>query len=709
MAFSFLGRVESLTGATSLSDLDSKLSDWLTDGFAYIVELLPPRELLSMAQATTNASSLTLTSKRLIQVVNNTTQRPAREVPLSIGLGMAADAGSIEYSGASFPVYYMHSGSAVAVGGNADWYAITTPQIYGFDTSISLGTGTVPRHIERLVVYYAALQKLLYDLAGFDTAVTLTSASAFPTFPTLDFTISASTTFTYTPPSAPSAPTPPVLTPPTWSGTAPTPPTIPALDLGKKVDGLTAITEPTAFSAPTAPTVPSLDLITGITVPTWSAVTPPSAGIIDMPTITDLDLSTEMDGLTALEIDATKEAGSFSAVVSTGSASTVSAATYGTVPAAPTYTKVTPNLESYGGGGEDLTTLIDTRLTDEDPEMVASVISRVGAHIQEFARRIEDNLNEYNSNHAKFQADVGKLTTQASLDIQKALDDAKLATDVSMRNAAETNAFNLQKYKSLLERYQMEVSRVSSVINQKVTEYVTNEIQKELALWSRQAINYLEKYESDIQNERAKFISGMEAFNGQVDQAFKDYTGEWQTKIAEYQAKVEGEVGRMNGELALFNALIQQTLQDYTGEWELKIRAYAAEVQGYVADASAFGAEVAAFRAQIDEYLGEVQGFQAEVQLYSAQIQNAIASWQDDQASWQAELEQAMRINESLLADHGLRLQEHTIEVQDNMNSFNTQVQDKGARYNWIMERIKAVSEMFNSGLQLLTGAQANT
>jgi hypothetical protein len=238
-------------------------------------------------------------------------------------------------------------------------------------TDLNLGTLTLPTAPTAPTIAYvdAAASTVVVTAIGLLptppalSAITFGGTLLLPTLPTLSVVLKADGATALNPPAALSAPTiasvdaaassvvastlanlgtVPAYTKPTFGGTLLLP-TLPTLDLTKKLDGVTTLTVPSLAAPALAAVDAAAASVVATTVgtipgaPTYTA--PTYGGSLTIPTLTLIDLTKKIDGVTANNPPAAPGAPTIAA--SDATAATVAAVTFGTVPGAPTYTAPT--------------------------------------------------------------------------------------------------------------------------------------------------------------------------------------------------------------------------------------------------------------------------------------------------------------------------------------------------------------------------------
>lgn len=145
----FLVRVEALTGTTSET---TDMSDWLTAGAKWLIDLLPEEKLLRMTTtATDSGSGVSVASMRVFGAYKS----GYRAIQLHPGeYARYVDSASRFYGTSTTPVFYILNGALFVKPGGGTAQVITYPTVAYGDSTI---TG-MPTEWEQAVVLYAASQ-----------------------------------------------------------------------------------------------------------------------------------------------------------------------------------------------------------------------------------------------------------------------------------------------------------------------------------------------------------------------------------------------------------------------------------------------------------------------------------------------------------------------------------------------------------------------
>ena len=434
--------------------------------------------------------------------------------------------------------------------------------------------------------------------------------------------------------------------------------------------------------------------------------------IEDIPTINDLDLSditpppppsapdftySDASGGDASQTDASANL----AIGPTVGSATAGDTSFGSLPSAPTYVKPTIS--------NDVQSSITSAITtDEDVELAQAYIAQFQASCQEYSIDIQNAQNDFNKDMAVYQAelkkqeadlreessklqaqaqmDSAKVLKQAETDLTVALQNAKAETEISIRNKAEARAndeFNkqqtqalsiinkgkalegsIQVYDAELKKYDGDLKSYREQINKKVTEYKTNEIEKELASWERYNEQKIKRFGIAIQDE-------LNSFN-------KDNVI--------YQAEFQGEVEEMRTALASAQANIQKNIQQVQKQADM-------DLQGAIKDAD-YETQVSLANKAQDQLL-DLQNKAKELEALIADWEADIQKYQQETQAYQIEINKAVQeytINEIQKEMVGwqqynsTKIQEYGQDIQNELNEYNGEV----AEYNASLQKYSA-------------------
>lgn len=541
------------------------------------------------------------------------------------------------------PGYYVLANTAFVVPDGGTVVTVAFPTVLRSATTI---TG-FPTMLVDLVIERASLlimDRMMVDTRnGYGTTVTLPTAPSAPAAPAITY-VDASQTSPSTA-SISALPTAPVYTAPALAA-KPTVPTVGTLNLTLKVDGATALTPPSMPSAPSfsfsdalAATVGTITVAALPTPPTYN--TPSFGGSLALPTLPSLDLTTKIDGVTALNPPAAISAPAIAFV--DAAASAVVATTITALGTPPVYTKPTfggaisaitsavpaladlstkldgitaltiptaPNGPSLSSAGQ-ATITVDFSIVDaaapaytknttwlaftdwdvyfdgaeaEDPEMMAEIMRKAGIELQEIQTKLQDEQNEFAKEAEIYRAKV-----------QKVLRDAEIASDEARNELTATDGMVLQNYIQTLSAFDRQLAHYDSQVATKVQEF-NMDLQRAMAGLAEAQRLYLQQYSLDVQNE----------------------TVNYQKLLATYEQDAAHKI--QQAQLTLQEALTNaRNSTDVSVQNEIKtLEALIADFQ---ADAQVYQTALATYKEDIDRQL----------QTFTMNFQKALEPWREQQ------------------------------------------------------------------------------
>ena len=280
--------------------------------------------------------------------------------------------------------------------------------------------------------------------------------------------------------------------------------------------------------------------------------------------------------------------------------------------------------------------------------------SQVQKEIAVINADLQNELNEFNKENVRYQAniqaeltkhnsDLQKVITQAQLDAQDAQQEAALATDVAKFNKAQDQVLDLenkakamekliadnnsiiQKYGAELNSYQSSVQSEVQTYSQKLARYQA-EISIVIEAWAKTESDSLQQYQLDIQNELNEFNKENSIYQANIQAELAKHNSDLQKVLnqaqidaqdAQQEASLTTDVDKFNKaqDQALNIANAAKQIEDIIADNSSKIQKYGSELQAYQANISK---EVQEYTSSISK---EVQEYQNKVALYSADLQ----------------------------------------------------------------------------------------
>ena len=182
---------------------------------------------------------------------------------------------------------------------------------------------------------------------------------------------------------------------------------------------------------------------------------------------------------------------------------------------------------------------------------------------QKYASDIQNELNEFNKENAKYQAIL-----------QEYLQEAQLLDEHESRK--------IQKYQSEVQTYQADVNKQVQEYTQKFSRYQL-ELSTVHQAWAKTESDNSAKYQADIQNELNKFNKENVIYQATMQEKIQEAqlldTHETR-KIQKYQAESEVYGAEVNAKVQEWvNEEWTQKFQKYTSDYASKLQTYASDIQ----------------------------------------------------------------------------------------------------------------------------------
>jgi len=169
---------------------------------------------------------------------------------------------------------------------------------------------------------------------------------------------------------------------------------------------------------------------------------------------------------------------------------------------------------------------------EEDTELAQAQLQKIQTYLQAFSQDIQNELNEFNKENVRYQANIQAEIAKHQTDAAEAQKEG----DLTLQASIQDYTLELQKYGAEVNTYQAKVNTEVSEYSQKLSQYQT-ELQTSLQAWQQE------------ENE----------------------------KVARYQAKVQDAINKFNEENAEYQAQLQVSIQNSN----LKPNHYANESKKY--------------------------------------------------------------------------------------------------------------------------------
>ncbi len=164
------------------------ISDWLTAGAKFVVNILPIQRLLKYTVNLTDAGSgISIVAYRFVSA--NKSGYGAREVSHNLS-AQVVNSGSIHYAGTTDPVFYILNGLVYVKPSGGTVVAVAYPSVLFSDSTIT----SFPNDLDEIIVIYASMQGRLRQMSD----LTITTLGGLSIDTIIRPTVPSTPSFTYT-------------------------------------------------------------------------------------------------------------------------------------------------------------------------------------------------------------------------------------------------------------------------------------------------------------------------------------------------------------------------------------------------------------------------------------------------------------------------------------------------------------------------------
>jgi len=310
----------------------------------------------------------------------------------------------------------------------------------------------------------------------------------------------------------------------------PSTPPQPTLSFGVANDGMTSVTA-----------------VDGVTLPEYISIADPS--------IDGLDLSSANNNIEAIPTPPNAPSFVYLDASLKGTWEDVYAPSFSS--AAPVYQPPVMKELDFA----KITSLIET---DEDIELAQSKLSEETQKVSEFSAKIQDSLNAFNEENAKYQIEFQKHINEFDKEIQKRIQEMSLSTNADIQNKAKGLEKDNSEYNAELQRYATQMQKYQAQLNQVVQEWTLENLNYKFAKWQAELQENLNAYQ-------AKVGSAIQKHSADIARQ----TSLTQTEAGELGAKLQFDAAKNNVELQRFGS----ALQDYQARAQTFIAEFNANMQ----------------------------------------------------------------------------------------------------------------------------------
>ena len=277
----------------------------------------------------------------------------------------------------------------------------------------------------------------------------------------------------------------------------------------------------------------------------------------------------------------------------------------------PTYTPPVMSAPDFS----DANTWINT---EEDSEMLSSRMQVINGQITEFSTKLQDSLNEFNEDNAKYQASV-----QAEVQLKQHL---------SAENQQEAS----QTLEASVQNASLEVQKYQAVVNDEVQEYSQKlaryqlELNTTLQAWQREYDAYIQESLQELQVANQVNIAKAQAeLQLNIDNENRSQQRQLQIGVNDMQAIVadnERKISQYQSEASHYATQVNQYIQNYTSRLQKDMQ----DTQATIANNDDL---VAKYQSELQQYTSEVQAETVEYQ-NKIQKQQAYSKEADKYYQW---------------------------------------------------------------------------
>ena len=288
---------------------------------------------------------------------------------------------------------------------------------------------------------------------------------------------------------------------------------------------------------------------------------------------------------------------------------------------APIYTPPVMTAPDWSDANE----WVSDSIKGEDPEMVQARMNVINGQIQEFSSNIQNSLNTFNEENAKYQAENQRDTAEYQQNTQAMVQKMSLSTNIDLQNKAQELQKQTQEYASKMQRYQADVTKYQADLNELVVLWTSNEMQVEFAKWQIQYQQKLGEYQAEVSAILQKYQADISKKSGLTQGEVALYSAELQKE----STKISSDINKYQAEVGAYSTDVQSQLSLYSAETQVKLNLFNQETQ---ADLNLYGQEV---QALVQDFTTQMQKAQADYQWMQSQLQYCMEEYEKSFASYQ--------------------------------------------------------------------------
>jgi hypothetical protein len=311
-------------------------------------------------------------------------------------------------------------------------------------------------------------------------------------------------------------------------------------------------------------------------------------------------------------------------------------------------------------------------------------------NLQVFQSDIQNELNEFNMENARYQANIQAEIAKFQVDAAEAQKEGDLEFQA-----------RIQDYTQELALFSGEIQKYQAEVNKEVQEYTT-QLQSDIQTMQGTVANnqaLLTKYQTEITEYQAEVATELQVI--QID--VQNELNEFNKDNVRYQANVQAELAKHNTDLQKASTQAQIDAADAQQEaaqttdvdkfnkaqdQALDLANRSKQIED---DISNNNSKVAQFQAEAQHYATQVN---EDVQAYTSQLQIDVQQMQGDVVTEQ-----------NKLVKYQAELVEYQAEVAAETQAYQQEVAEKSTEYQWQTARLQDLKQEYDQAFAIMAPA----
>jgi hypothetical protein len=308
-----------------------------------------------------------------------------------------------------------------------------------------------------------------------------------------------------------------------------------------------------------------------------------------------------------------------------------------------------------------------------------------GSLLQEYQSNIQNELNEFNKENARYQIEFQEAVTKANHDMQEAVQNLQVEIDVKKTNLQKDQANVLQNAQNQMQAliadnnskfqvYQTNLQNYQFQVTTQIQEYDAN-LRGDLEVWQAERSTDLQKFASDIQNELNDFNKDNVVYQEDIQRKAQNLQKDIQEAVQNAQNDIAVSSANLNKDVQIDLQNAVQDFQQDVQEYSAKLQKYSGEVQSYQQDVNK----------QVQEYtINEIQkelaiwntNIQSDLTSYTSNMQNELNEFNKELQIYQAEVQASVQDAQLESTEEAQKIQKYSAELNQYQQDINKEIQD---------------------------------